>query len=969
MGSPSEPRKPSADTGRVPSPPPPPQFGDTIGFIENVEPLHAPGEPGYRDPFLWAEGEQVGRYTIQKLIARGGMSYVYLGVETGAKNRVAIKVLPPSPLWTERAIARFDREISVLARIRHPNVVRFIEGGVRNGARFYVMEYIPGDTVEDILQQKRRCAPVEAASIVRALARVLHAIHEQGIIHRDIKPSNIIITPRGVPKIADFGIARILEDESLTLTSEIVGTPFYMSPEQIQGRKELVDRRTDVYSLGVILYELVARQLPFTGDNLATVTYNVVHNEPVPPSSISPYRIPKALDVIVLRALEKDPARRYPTAAALSEELDQFLGGEDVSHSLAERGRQAARFMCAHAGAIGIGLALVALLIVGLAFVPQVLSNLIPRQGPPAGPVAPPTPAPAPAHGPDASMEAEAQALVEFAFRAVENGNWWVARERFERLAAAYAGTAAYRDADARIGEALLKCRERIAALDKSVEENRRQAESAFRAGHWTAARRGYETLTAIAAGPYEKDRPGWLARARECEREIEAATEIAFLKKLEAEQKWTTLLDRARRFEQQFDGTATHRDSRAALSAMRSRAGPEGEAEEELGAAERHFRLKRWEALEEILARLARHRETDAYRKRRAEIEDWETRALTEPPAEALYREIEILNSRNEYAEMHVRIGELRAKHGTSLVVAERAARLDELEMNAAASRTEERERAAEEEWNRAKAFLRTKRYSEAFDSLQKLLEGEYSRTRVVKDSRTEMLQARDEADRPLKRELANDLFAKLKNAQRARNWSEMYHLARELDQKYKEGDFLPASKKREIQPALDEAVAMLTRMDMQGTFDEWKRHDASTTAGKTGEVAQVPVQPGSEDKCLRFSAANSTIFYAAIPPVPPEATHLAFHVAADKTDVPIQALLGSRDQKSLASVSHYFTWNVQARAGRLLRVELRLSDFRPPASGIETGGERKPFDVIGFSIGGNAVVFVDNVEFRVQK
>jgi len=963
MTKPSEPRKPEPDGS---SDPKPVQFGDTIGFIESVEPLQTPNEPGFRDPYLWSEGDQVGRYTILKLIARGGMSYVYLGVETGTRNRVAIKVLPPSPLWTERAIARFDREISVLARIRHPNVVRFIEGGVRNAARYYVMEYIPGDTVEDILQQKRRCSPAEAASIVRALARVLHAIHEQGIIHRDVKPSNVIITPRGVPKIADFGIARILEDESLTLTSEIVGTPFYMSPEQIQGKKDIVDRRTDVYSLGVILYELIARQLPFGGENLATVTYNVVHSDPVPPSTISPYRVPKALDVITLRALEKDPSRRTPSALALADELDLFLGGADITHSVGERARQGLRFLKAHAGAVGISLGLVALLLVGLAVVPSILSNLIPRTpsagGGPDGPDPPP-----PAPGIDEAKETGAASLLDAAKALFEKDDWWNALERYKRMAEGYADTKVYQSAQTAIGDAITRCRERIAALDKSIEESRRSAEGAYRRAEWSTAKSAYETLADIAVGPYEREKPEWVERAKECGREHGAAVDLQQLQKLEAEQRWSMLESGLRKYNEQYTGTRTHREGQALLKALANRGGPEAEAEVEIYEAESLFKRKKWEELERAISHLMRHMSTDAWRKRESDVREWEVRSKTEPPAEALYKEILANNAKQEWVEVRDKLVLLRSDHASSLVLKENAGKLDGIENDASTALSGKTEEDARIRLKEAEAYYKNKKYREAHLAVSDLLDGKFRGTKFVDSNRSGILELRKD----LEKVEVIDLYGQLRAARNGKNWAEAYDVGRQLWTKYMAGDLLSDAKKQEVWRWFDESVAGLTRMDMNGSIDDWKKNDLGTS-GKPGEISQIYVnQSEPSDKCLRLvgsTSPNGTIFYVPAKIVP-EAKILALRISADRPNASVQVLLGVKGQESLGSPSNYYTSPpVSAPQAGLQRVERGIGEFKVPASGIRTG-ETNPFAYVGILVPSGVTVFIDNIEFRVQK
>ena len=276
-----------------------------------------------------------GRYELGELIGRGGMSDVHVGLDTRLGRRVAIKLLKPS-LATDPAFrTRFRREAQDAAKMAHPTIVRIFDAGeevVRepNGVEsllpFIVMEYVDGRLLKDVIRDGA-VEPAEAARIVSQVLTALEYSHRAGVVHRDIKPGNIMITSGGQVKVMDFGIARAISDSSATIaeTSAIVGTAQYFSPEQARG--ETVDARTDLYSTGIVLFELLTGRAPFRGDNPVAVAYQHVNSEAVPPSSINP-RVSPALDAVVLRALAKDRFERYQSASEFREDLERAAQGQ-----------------------------------------------------------------------------------------------------------------------------------------------------------------------------------------------------------------------------------------------------------------------------------------------------------------------------------------------------------------------------------------------------------------------------------------------------------------------------------------------------------------------------------------------------------------------------------------------------------------------------------------------------------------
>jgi beta-lactam-binding protein with PASTA domain/tRNA A-37 threonylcarbamoyl transferase component Bud32 len=294
------------------------------------------------------------RYQLVSHIARGGMAQVYLARDLLLDRPVALKVLFPE-LSVDRAfVERFRREAKAAANLSHPNIVSIYDWGQGENTYFIVMEYVAGRTLSQMLREGPLDSP-HAATIAADVAAALDFAHRHGVIHRDVKPGNVLINESGQVKVADFGIARAIgagAAEDLTQTGSVMGTATYFSPEQAQGFG--VDPRSDVYSLGVVLYEMLAGRAPFTGDSPVSIAYKHVKETPEPIRSINP-AVPAGLEAIVMRCLAKQPDDRYPSAEELRADLVRYLQGQPVVAS-AEPTRVATA-VAAGVGAAGIGAA------------------------------------------------------------------------------------------------------------------------------------------------------------------------------------------------------------------------------------------------------------------------------------------------------------------------------------------------------------------------------------------------------------------------------------------------------------------------------------------------------------------------------------------------------------------------------------------------------------------------------------
>jgi tetratricopeptide (TPR) repeat protein len=271
----------------------------------------------------------VAGYEVLDVLGEGGMGVVYKARHERLRRLVALKMLRAGPQASPRALARFQTEAEVVARLQHPNIVPIYEVGDHEGQPFFALEFIAGGTLTARVNGTPQPAR-EAADTVAVLARAIHYAHQRGVIHRDLKPANVLLTEDGVPRITDFGLAKYPEGpDGNTRTGDVLGTPSYMAPEQAAGKVQQIGPATDVYALGAILYELLTGRPPFKAESPTDTLLQVLRDAPVPPSRLRA-QTPRDLETICLKCLEKEPARRYASAVELSEDLARFLGGRAI---------------------------------------------------------------------------------------------------------------------------------------------------------------------------------------------------------------------------------------------------------------------------------------------------------------------------------------------------------------------------------------------------------------------------------------------------------------------------------------------------------------------------------------------------------------------------------------------------------------------------------------------------------------
>jgi serine/threonine protein kinase len=374
-----------------------PQLAQRIAAVEAMERrLAAPPAPGDTAVVLTADEMVIDPFTVPgyellEVLGRGGMGVVFKARHLALKRLVALKMIRPGVSDAEQ-LGRFRVEAEALARARHPNIIEIYEIGAVNGRPYFTMELVEGGS----LARAPLGPPRQAAQLVLELAEAMHCAHERGIVHRDLKPANVLLSVSDasqkrpgerrsceaslnnvVPKITDFGLAKRLEEQGQTHSGAILGTPSYMAPEQAEGRSRQVGPLADVYALGAILYELLAGRPPFTGETAVEVLLRVVSLEPVPPGKLRP-DVPRDLESVCLKCLEKEPARRYPSAAALADDLRRFLAGESIRARRLGPMRRGLRWGRRHPATASLG-ALLVLSLLGLA-----LSLGAQRSAPPA---------------------------------------------------------------------------------------------------------------------------------------------------------------------------------------------------------------------------------------------------------------------------------------------------------------------------------------------------------------------------------------------------------------------------------------------------------------------------------------------------------------------------------------------------------------------------------------------------------
>jgi serine/threonine-protein kinase len=281
--------------------------------------------------------QKLGHFKILGKIGKGGMGDIFKAVQEPLNRTVALKILPPQLSRDEEFAKRFEIEAKAISLLQHHNIVSIYEYGEEDGLRYFAMQFVDGTDLGRYIADNKMLPIHEIIDLSKQICRGLRYAHNNSIIHRDIKPQNILLEKNGTVRISDFGIAKIFSNTGITMTGSAVGTPEYMSPEQAQGQK--LDAQTDIYSLGILMYEMLTRRPPFMGNNPMAVAYKQVHELPVPPSA-KRKDTPKRLELIILKAIKKDKRDRYNSIEEMLDHLDSVDPGEMVSRGVAGVGIQ-----------------------------------------------------------------------------------------------------------------------------------------------------------------------------------------------------------------------------------------------------------------------------------------------------------------------------------------------------------------------------------------------------------------------------------------------------------------------------------------------------------------------------------------------------------------------------------------------------------------------------------------------------
>ncbi len=325
-------------------------------------------------PAATAKHRELGGYEILEEVSRGAMGVIYKARHNKLRRVVALKVLIAGDYASAEQVARFEKEARAAAQLRHPNIVPIYEIGTENGNPFFTMGFIDGVPL-DVLIAQGGLSVRHSLEVGAAVADALAYAHDHGVIHRDIKPSNIMVDRSGRPQIMDFGLAKQVDSDSkFTRTGTTIGTPAYMAPEQARGESKQIDRRSDVYSLGAVIYEMLSGRAPFSGETMMNIVMKVIHDEPSPLRRLAP-KLHRDIETIVAKAMEKERRRRYGGMAALADDIRRYLAGEMITARPAGLVRRAARIVRKSRHAIVVGL------VIGLitAGVSAVVTTLVTR--------------------------------------------------------------------------------------------------------------------------------------------------------------------------------------------------------------------------------------------------------------------------------------------------------------------------------------------------------------------------------------------------------------------------------------------------------------------------------------------------------------------------------------------------------------------------------------------------------------
>jgi hypothetical protein len=695
-------------------------------------------------------------YSILGKIGQGGMGVVYKAVQTSINRTVAIKILSNTATKDKTYVARFLGEAQAAASLSHKNLIAAIDVGFANGLYYFVMEFVTGKSCREILNTKGPFPEKQALDVALQMGEVLDHIHQHKMVHRDIKPENILLTPEGLVKLCDLGLAKSTSsiEQSLTQEGLAVGTPYFMSPEQIRGDKD-VDIRADLYSLGATLFFLTAGQPPFSGKSAAeTMTMHL--NNPTPDLRRQGLGISDDFSAVVAKLMAKDRANRYASPQELIEDLRKIREGSAPHHAR----QHAARAHAAHKAAVTsrlirrkttpwwpVAVGAGVLVAGGLAFflfrpAPEKQVVIVREKETPA-PVKAPEPVRPAAPKDDPALTNEAARLFSTASARYDQNRYAEALAELQKLAApAFARLQYVREKGAVIGEMKGICEQRVKDAEADLARQVAEARAALQGRRWKEARDLLQKLVAQGRTALRPD----LDRAI---RETAAAEAVAELRAARDAGRWSTILPRAAELGPILQGTETQKDHQPELQTLWIRAMVENKVLKAVAAAHAAAVTANWTEVSKQLVEVETHRETDAYKAAQPELRDLRAQMakanekLAEEGAttawvEALKDYGQMLGEKKYEAAAEV-LQDYARLHGATATYKSHAAEIDAKVADMAKRRARDRDDDARRLWTQVQSDLKRGALDAVADGLQRLL-GELADTQTTKTNESKM-------------------------------------------------------------------------------------------------------------------------------------------------------------------------------------------------------------------------------------
>jgi serine/threonine-protein kinase len=687
-------------------------------------------------------------YTLQGKIGQGGMGTVYKAVQTSVNRLVAIKILTAGATQDKTFVARFLQEAQAAAALNHKNLIAAIDVGISNGIHYFVMEYVTGKSCREILNAKGSFAEAEALSVAAQMAEVLGHIHQHRIVHRDIKPENIMLTPEGVVKLCDLGLAKSTTAMSQSLTQEglTVGTPYFMSPEQIRGDKD-VDIRADLYSLGATLYFLLTGKHPYEGKSAAE-TMSMHLNQAVPDPRRAAPGLSEDTALVVQKLMAKDRMQRYQTPAELGEDLKHLQAGASPhlarqhaarAHVMRTQRRTArrARSQAPLYAGIAAGAALVGV----AAFL---LLKPPPKETPKTVFVQVPTPAAAPApKGPEKPKDdpkklAEAAALFSSAEQFLRQNRPREALGELQKLRSQYAGLEHVKGRMAELGSLSGQAAAKLQAAESAQARQIQEAQAAYRSGLWSEAQTRFEELVKVGHAVYQKE-------ADHCRREAQAEATVRDILAARDQGRWIDATTRILALQAQHKQAPLQsvEKAQAELTAALIQTRLEQDAARHLAEAHAAAVAANWKELARLLPEIEKRRETDTYRRKEGEVKALRERLAAGNDASAeeaasgswpkvLDRVSDALGAK-KWDDAETELREWQAIHSATKFVRAKEAEVNARIADLTKRKRDEREAEAVKLWNAIQKDFKNQAFDVAAEGLAKFL-GEYSDTREGK-------------------------------------------------------------------------------------------------------------------------------------------------------------------------------------------------------------------------------------------